>query len=153
MTINDNEQALLFMDTWGSGDKIEEKSFHGYAYNIQDFAPEFVNGELPERCQHTFGGVVTLLGIEGGTNDPESIEGYTLAYQYPAGEKRCPCEDQEEHNEDCTICEGENIIYWGEEWSVFVLVPDEEPDESDEESDDEPEDEESEDEEIEDEED
>lgn len=135
----DTNQALLFMEAWGSGDTLVSEPFDGrYRYAISDYAPEFVNEELPERVRDHFGGVVTVLCI-----DEPKVPGYTVAYRYQAGERECPGLEFEDHHadndgnhQDCSFCEGNDYIYWGEEWQVFVLVPDEEEEEDEDENDD-----------------
>jgi len=139
MTMTDtekqNEQALLFMEAWGTGELIDDKTFHGYAFVISDYAPEFVNSELPEYNQHSFTDTVTVMSTGLASKSPGDIEGYTSVYSYPAGEKECPFKDDPDHGENCSLCEGDNYIYWGDDWGVHVLVKD--PSEEDEDDDDE----------------
>jgi hypothetical protein len=120
------EQALMLMDAWGSGDTLVDAPFDGrYAYAITDYAPDFVNDQLPESRRDHYGGVVTVLCV--GT--PE-VEDYHVVYSYQAGERECPGKDDETHPSDCALCGGDDYVYWGDEWMVYVLVPDKEDDET-----------------------
>jgi hypothetical protein len=124
----ETEQALLFMEAWGTGDTLVDELFDGqYAYAIEDYAPDFVNEELPPQFQDHYGGVVTVLCV--GT---PKVEGYRVVYCYQAGERECPGLQMEDHDENCPLCEGDKYVYWGEEWQVHVLVPEGDEDDDDE---------------------
>lgn len=120
----ENLQALLFMEAWGSGDALVDEPFDGrYKYAIEDYCPEFIDSDLPEDFQDHHGGVVTVLCV----GEPE-VEGYEIASRYVAGEQECPgmrLEFEEHHTQEggCPFCGGDDYIYWGDEWGVYVLVP------------------------------
>lgn len=124
-----NEEALVLLDAWGTGEKIDKEPFQGHAFVIRDYHPEWV--DLPEHE-----GVVTLLSVNVGklTN----FEGYRLFGSYDSGEKECPYLSDPEHLKSCSLCRGDNYIYWGDEWRVVVLLAlPENDDNSDDESEDE----------------
>lgn len=110
----DNEQALLFMDAWGTGITIDEEPFQGHRYVIRGYAPEWCT--VPDDND----GVVTLLSVAVGKLT--EFEGYRLFGSYSFGERECPWKDSDEHKEGCPLCENDNYIYWGEEWRVVVLL-------------------------------
>jgi len=114
----DLEQALVFLDAWGTGETLDEKSFQGHKYVISDYAPEWV--QLPaEYADH--GGVVTLLAVMMG--ESAKFKGYRVLDSFGIGERECPYRDQHREGEDCEVCEGDDYLYWGEEWSLVVLLP------------------------------
>lgn len=119
-----DEQALVFLEAWGSGETLDEEPFQGHAYVISDYAPDWV--ELPEQYADK-GGVVSLLTVTVG--DPTQFEGYTVVGRYGIGQQECPYTGVDGHDDQCTLCEG-SPLYWGEEWQLVVLVPVEEGDDA-----------------------
>lgn len=111
-TAQDNEQALLFMDAWGTGITIDEEPFQGHRYVIRGYSPEWC--DVPDND-----GVVTLLSVAVGKLT--EFEGYRLFGSYPTGERECPWRDSEEHK-NCLLCGDDNYVYWGEEWRLVVLL-------------------------------
>jgi hypothetical protein len=111
----DQETALVFLEAWGSGETIDSEAFQGNAYVIRDYAPEWV--DVPDDAD-----VITLLTVQVGA--PDSFEGYSILESYGVGEKTCPYLEDEEHSEACPLCQGDGILYWGEEWQIVVLTKD-----------------------------
>lgn len=131
--IDEKEQALFLMGAWGSGESLDEEPFKDdeereFGYVITDYCPEWLNHELPVEYRNHHGGVVTILHNAFGSG-PE-VKGYKVLEIYATGEHNCPYKDVNEeeegvdHTDNCPMCGGDNVIYWGEEWQVTVLVPD-----------------------------
>ncbi len=111
--LKDTEQALVFLDAWGTGETLDEEAFQGHKYVISDYAPEWVT--VPYDAE-----VITLLSVQVGKLT--EFEGYTLFGSFGVGEKVCPHVGDDIHTENCLICGGGQFLYWGEEWRLAVLV-------------------------------
>lgn len=111
----DEEQALVLLDTWGSGETIDDEPFQGCRYTIRDYCPEFL--EVPADLE-----VISFLSVHVG-DKPFEYEGYKVLNSYPAGEHECPYKEHEDHGPSCPLCDGGNYVYWGEEWHVVVVTP------------------------------
>jgi hypothetical protein len=120
---HDSEIAKVFLDSWGGSSHPPEK-WEKWAYAETDYAPEFLSaddldGADPDSC-------VTVLDFS--LCDPcEAPKGWRRVYQYAAGERACPwCGDgtgEEENRAQCKLCEGNGLLYWGEECQVVVFAP------------------------------
>lgn len=116
--------AMLFLGTWGST-TYPPTAWEGFAWSEAHYAPEWLsesdlNAEPDDCC--------CVLSV----GEPKIPAGYRLAYQFQCGEATCPdcrADDAPEGFEgqpkrsECTLCEGDGVLYWGEEWSVLVLAP------------------------------
>lgn len=119
----EQEQALVFLDAWGTGEELVKEPWKGYAYAIEDYAPDWINEDLPESVRDHHGGIVTVLSV-----DFPEVEGYRVIVSGAIGERECPYLEQHEEGATCPLCGGDDYIYWGEEWHFYVLVPEGEKD-------------------------
>lgn len=126
----DQQIAMVFLETWGSTSYPPERwepfgpNEPGFQWSEGNYAPEWLSasdlgGVEPDEC-------VTVLSF--GLSEHGVPEGYVVAYQYAAGEKECPwCEcppDDAVHPlRRCELCEGDGLLYWGEECQVLVIAP------------------------------
>lgn len=119
--------AMLFLGTWGST-SYPPVSWEGFAWTEAHYAPEWLS-ESEIGAEHD-----ECCCVLSYSWPPRVPDGYRLAYQYQCGEADCPdChgrkDDEPEQYEgqpkqsECPLCEGDGVLYWGEEWSVLVLAP------------------------------
>ncbi len=123
----DRTIAHVFLEEYGSTSYLPVR-WKGYAYAITDYAPEWLsesdlNAE-PDQC-------VTVLDFGGISSAPK---GWTEVYRYAAGERECPwcgpgCENclyvdgKPSPDPKCKLCEGDGLLYWGEDCKVVVFAP------------------------------
>ena len=130
MTTNDDkekrldmERAMVLMGIWGETQSVSE--WNGYAYAEESWVPD--GSDIPSEDRHD---CVTVL--EYGFGEIEAPEGYKVVLDWQAGEHSCPwCGDgtgdddegrsEEERRESCELCEGDGVIYQGEEARVVVF--------------------------------
>ncbi len=120
--------AMIHLDTCGST-TYPPPQWNGYRWAETDYAPEWLSeSDLdcePDNC-------VTVLDYS--LSEPRCPKGWEIAYQYQAGEHDCPdCHRRQENDredyesqplqKDCQLCEGDGVIYSGEECSVVVFRP------------------------------
>lgn len=116
--------AMVFIGTEGST-TYPPQHWESWRYAETDYCPEFLESELrakgiePDKC-------VTVLDFSL-TDDPKPPRGYRVVYQFGAGEQSCPdCGEgtgNESERRNCPLCEGDGLLYWGEECQVVVLAP------------------------------
>ncbi len=118
----DCEKALVMLEAWGSTSHPSEP-WERWLNVERNYAPEWLDkddlqGADPDDC-------MTILDYS--LSEPEAPEGWRLVYQYAAGEKECPwCGDgtgNEDTRADCKLCEGDGLLYQGEECQVCVFAP------------------------------
>lgn len=119
----DLRRAMSFLETEGSTTYPPQR-WESWGYAETDYCPEWLERELrgkgiePDSC-------VTVLDFS--LSDPTPPRGYRVVYQYAGGEKSCPdCGDgtgNESERDNCALCEGDGLLYWGEECQVVVLAP------------------------------
>lgn len=132
----DAEIAMVMLENWGETSTPPEK-WEKWAWAVTDYCPDHLERELG------YGEFVTVLDFSTRAL-AEAPDGWENVHQYGAGEKSCPwCGDgtgEEERRSECTLCQGNGTLYWGDECQVVVFKKLEE-EESEEDSDDEDEDE------------
>jgi hypothetical protein len=119
--IKDLTIAHIFLEEWGSTSYLPVR-WKGYRYAITDYAPEWLSaedleGHEPDMC-------TTVLSV----GDLGAPKGFQRVYSYQVGEKTCPCSVYRSFGlphpkEKCPLCEGDGVLYWGEEWQVVVFAP------------------------------
>ncbi len=130
-TPEDMVRASVFLEYYGSSSH-DPKQWHRWRYAETDYAPEWLTKDDLSDGQLDFSDrddCVTVLDFSLAT--PEPPEGWRLAYQYQAGEKECPycgdsyqgCDPPGPKREECKLCEGDGVLYWGEECMVVVFAP------------------------------
>jgi hypothetical protein len=132
-TPEDMVRASIFLEYYGSSSHDPEQ-WHKWRYAETGYAPEWLSkDDLTDDSQLDFTDhdeCVTVLDFS--LSEPDPPEGWRVAYQYPAGEKDCPwCRPDNEPAEDehqlkrseCKLCEGDGLLYWGEECVVVVFAP------------------------------
>ena len=111
----DEERAMVFLETHGSTTYPPEK-WEKWRYAVTDYAPEWLTEVDADHC-------ITVLDFS--LSEVEPPEGYKVVQQYSAGEKSCPwCGDgtgEEGRRSECKLCEGDGLLYWGEECRVVVF--------------------------------
>jgi len=118
----DLERAMVFLEQWGST-TYPPQQWERWRYAVTEYAPEWLDHESRKGCDPD--SCVTVLDFT--LADPVPPRGYRIVYQYQAGEKSCPwCGDgtgEESKRKECKLCEGDGLLYWGEECVVLVLAP------------------------------
>lgn len=114
------EQALVLLGEHGSQSSLDDP-WHGYAFHVAT-APEYLSlDELG--AEHSYCHTV----LHNGLSDPKAIPGFRVAYQFTTGEQECPwcgpCSGEEVKPEECKLCDGSQIIYWGDDWVGLVFAP------------------------------
>lgn len=114
--------AAVFIGTEGSTTYYPE-TWEAWKHAETEYAPEFLHSELrskgidPESC-------VTVLDYDWDLDAPR---GYRRVYQFSAGEAHCPDCGNGTGNEglraSCKLCDGDGLLYWGEECQVVVFAP------------------------------
>lgn len=116
----DRTIAHVFLEEYGSTSYLPVR-WKGYRYAITNYAPEWLtesdlNAE-PDQC-------VTVLDFGGRSDAPN---GWTEVYRYEAGERECPWCGPGTGNEhtrpECKLCEGNGMLYWGDDCQVVVFAP------------------------------
>jgi hypothetical protein len=124
------ETALVLIGEHGSTTSTDEP-WERWKWVMRDSAPDFLGrdslqGADPWDCM-----TVLDFGLNG---DPEAPIGWRLVYRCGAGERECPwCgpgtgddddgKSPEERRPDCKLCEGDGVLYWGEECQICVFAP------------------------------
>lgn len=113
---------MVFLETWGSTTYPPTK-WEGWGYAEENYAPEWLSksdldGVEPDMC-------VTVL--HAGFSAPKAPVGYRVAYQWTVGERECPWCGPGTGNEhtrpSCELCNGDGLLYWGEDWQGVVFAP------------------------------
>lgn len=111
------DEAFAYMTNVESWSVNDDEEF-GIPYYILDEGEHF----------HHFGHVEVSRGVQpriavvdyGLWSPVEShVRGWEIVAHYPLGERMCPCEK----DSDCAWCEGDSILYWGEEMQVALFMP------------------------------
>lgn len=118
----ENERAMVFLETWGST-TYPPQEWERWKYTETDYAPEWLSRSDIGGLEHDQ--CVTVLDFS--LSDVTPPRGYRVLYQYGGGEKSCPwCGDgtgEESKRSECPLCEGDGLLYWGEECQVVVMGP------------------------------
>lgn len=124
----EQERAMVMLDTWGSTSSTDEP-FFGWFWTMRNEAPEWLtssdlDGVDPSDC---------MTVLDYSLTESDAPKGWKRVYQYGAGEKTCPwCEgsgEAENESDDdgptvcCKLCEGDGVLYEGEECQVVVFAP------------------------------
>lgn len=112
------DQAAVLMGLWGSG--TDPEPWRGFAF-ADDAAPDFM-----ERPRHLTQADYRSV-LVSGLSDIHPPDGWEIVASYMACEAECPqCgpgTEREHMRPECDLCEGDGLLYWGEDFRLVVFGP------------------------------
>jgi len=111
----DFRRADVLMGSYG---EFSDLPNHDGGYTREEYAPSWLTEVNHDDCTTK---LVTCM-----TRSPEEFAppGMELVSSWACGERECPdCgpgTGNEEYRLHCKLCEGDGLIYWGDEWCVAV---------------------------------
>jgi hypothetical protein len=118
--IRDREIAMVMLGTHGST-TYPPKRWHKWRWCERDYYPEWLEHECLRYAPQQ-----TRTVLDFSLREPKAPRGWKVVCQYAAGERECPwCgpgTGNESERPKCRLCEGDGLLYWGEECQVVVMA-------------------------------